>query len=239
MATPRGYRLCSRDGRVRDVVEGGRRRHRLLWSGPRAIPGRAGIEVSRSTARTASRGTQGKADPADAVEAARAVLSGRCTGTPKSRDGNVEAIRALLVAEPRPETGGCEPQADAPTELHRARPAPMPAERPVDHRAYRRDGRMRPRATGDAVLLHGSDPWHGGPAPGNRCGMRPRSFLCARQVDWLRVAGSDRDPRSIRVVSDSNQFGGESVTFGLIRLGKRSVTHPGPGVTGEALTSGS
>jgi hypothetical protein len=27
------------------------------------------------------------------------VLSGRATGTPKSRDGNVEAIRALLVAK--------------------------------------------------------------------------------------------------------------------------------------------
>jgi len=45
------------------------------------------------------RRAQGKSDTADAVEAARAVLSGRCTGAPKSRDGSVEAIRALLVAK--------------------------------------------------------------------------------------------------------------------------------------------
>jgi transposase len=39
----------------------------------------------------------GKSDTLDAVEAARAVLAGR-TGEPKRRDGQVEAIRALLVA---------------------------------------------------------------------------------------------------------------------------------------------
>ena len=55
------------------------------------------IEVDRPNRQT--RRTKGKSDPADAVEAARAVLSGQCTGAPKSRDGNVEAIRALLVAK--------------------------------------------------------------------------------------------------------------------------------------------
>jgi transposase len=34
-----------------------------------------------------------------AVEAARAALSGRATGKPKSRDGAVEAIRVLVVAK--------------------------------------------------------------------------------------------------------------------------------------------
>src|SRR5918995_2149046 len=48
---------------------------------------------SRSTAPTA------KPAPADAVEAARAALSGRAQGAGKTRDGNVEAIRALVVAK--------------------------------------------------------------------------------------------------------------------------------------------
>src|SRR5207244_2982666 len=41
----------------------------------------------------------GKSDPADAVEAARAALSGRAQGAGKTRDGNVEAIRVLVVAK--------------------------------------------------------------------------------------------------------------------------------------------
>ena len=61
---------------------------------------RAGIEVVEvDRPNRQMRRTKGKSDPADAVEAARAVLSGRATGAPKSRDGNVEAIRALFVAK--------------------------------------------------------------------------------------------------------------------------------------------
>jgi transposase len=55
------------------------------------------VEVDRPNRQV--RRTSGKSDPVDAVEAARAVQSGRAAGTPKSRDGNVEAIRALLVAK--------------------------------------------------------------------------------------------------------------------------------------------
>jgi len=55
------------------------------------------VEVDRPN-RQARRRT-GKSDPADAVEAARAALSGRAQGTGKTRDGNVEAIRALVVAK--------------------------------------------------------------------------------------------------------------------------------------------
>ncbi|HSS25453.1 MAG TPA: transposase [Mycobacterium sp.] len=40
----------------------------------------------------------GKSDELDAIEAARAALSGRASGIAKSADGDVEAIRALLVA---------------------------------------------------------------------------------------------------------------------------------------------
>jgi hypothetical protein len=42
---------------------------------------------------------QGKSDPVDAIEAARAALSGRAAGIAKTANGNVEAIRALLVAQ--------------------------------------------------------------------------------------------------------------------------------------------
>src|SRR6516164_7995428 len=42
---------------------------------------------------------QGKSDPLDAVSAARAAQSGRASGAPKGRDGQVEAIRALMVAK--------------------------------------------------------------------------------------------------------------------------------------------
>ena len=55
------------------------------------------IEVDRPNRQ--KRRSAGKSDPLDAVEAARAALSGRATGTPKSRDGAVEAIRVLVVAK--------------------------------------------------------------------------------------------------------------------------------------------
>jgi transposase len=54
------------------------------------------VEVDRPN-RQARRRT-GKSDPVDAIEAARAALSGRAQGAGKTRDGNVEAIRALVVA---------------------------------------------------------------------------------------------------------------------------------------------
>jgi len=55
------------------------------------------VEVDRPN-RQARRRT-GKSDPADAIEAARAALSGRAQGAGKTRDGNVEAIRVLVVAK--------------------------------------------------------------------------------------------------------------------------------------------
>ena len=57
--------------------------------------GVAVIEVDRANRQ--ARRQAGKSDPADAVEAARAAQSGRARGLAKTRDGNVEAIRALLV----------------------------------------------------------------------------------------------------------------------------------------------
>jgi transposase len=54
------------------------------------------IEVDRPNRQV--RRQNGKSDPADAVEAARGVLSGRSTGKPKTRDGN-RGDPALLVAK--------------------------------------------------------------------------------------------------------------------------------------------
>ncbi len=61
--------------------------------------GNAGIdvvEVDRPNRQVRHR--KGKSDPVDAVGAARAALSGQATGLPKTRDGNVEAIRVLMIA---------------------------------------------------------------------------------------------------------------------------------------------
>jgi transposase len=44
------------------------------------------------------RRSHGKSDPVDALSAARAAQGGEATAEPKTRTGNVEAIRALRVA---------------------------------------------------------------------------------------------------------------------------------------------
>jgi transposase len=55
------------------------------------------VEVDRPNRQARHR--RGKSDTEDAIEAARAALSGRAQGAGKTRDGNVEAIRVLLVAK--------------------------------------------------------------------------------------------------------------------------------------------
>ncbi len=54
------------------------------------------VEVDRPNRQTRHR--KGKSDPVDAVAAARAALAGTASGVPKSRDGNVEAVRVLTIA---------------------------------------------------------------------------------------------------------------------------------------------
>jgi transposase len=54
------------------------------------------IEVDRPDRKT--RRSRGKSDPIDAESAARAVLSGTATSTPKDRRGVVESIRCLRIA---------------------------------------------------------------------------------------------------------------------------------------------
>ena len=71
------------------------------------------VEVDRPN-RQAYR--DGKSDPLDAVAAARAALSGVALGRPKSRDGNVEAIRVLTVVRRSAvsATGHCWPSSRTP-----------------------------------------------------------------------------------------------------------------------------
>ena len=54
------------------------------------------VEVSRPNRQ--ARRNKGKSDPLDAIEAARAAISGRASGA-KTRDGAAEAIRVLVVAK--------------------------------------------------------------------------------------------------------------------------------------------
>jgi transposase len=54
------------------------------------------VEVDRPDRK--ARRFQGKSDPIDAYAAARAALSGRAAGTPKTRTGTVEMIRMIRVA---------------------------------------------------------------------------------------------------------------------------------------------
>lgn len=54
------------------------------------------VEVNRPNRQL--RRQRGKSDTVDAEAAARAALSGTATGTPKSQDGTVEAIRMLRLA---------------------------------------------------------------------------------------------------------------------------------------------
>ena len=58
--------------------------------------GVAVIEVDRPSRQARRR--HGKSDIIDAIEAARAALSGRARSVAKTADGNVEAIRVLMIA---------------------------------------------------------------------------------------------------------------------------------------------
>ena len=54
------------------------------------------VEVDRPDRKT--RRFQGKSDPIDAIAAAKTALATERTGTPKQRDGRIEAVRNLRVA---------------------------------------------------------------------------------------------------------------------------------------------
>ena len=109
------------------------------------------IEVDRTNRQV--RRMQGKSDPVDAIEAARAALSGRARGIAKTADGNVEAIRALLVAQ----RSGRQARARCLNQIrHLGFTSPDSLREqfrdvPKAHLAEQAAG-LRPRANGDPVL---------------------------------------------------------------------------------------
>lgn len=69
------------------------------------------VEVDRPDRKARRYG--GKSDPIDAYAAARAAASGRASGSPKARTGDVESVRVLRVAR----TGSVRARAKALTQL--------------------------------------------------------------------------------------------------------------------------
>lgn len=114
-ATPAGYRdligWISSFGKVGVVGVEGTGAYGAGLARALTAAGLAVVEVDRPDRKT--RRDQGKSDPIDAYAAARAAASGRATGTPKSRTGDVESIRALRVAR----NGAIRARAKALTQL--------------------------------------------------------------------------------------------------------------------------
>jgi len=100
VTTPRGYaELADWLGRFGEVVRVGVEGTGAYGAGLARFLRARGlmvIEVDRPNRQV--RRQHGKSDTIDAIEAARAALSGRASGAAKNADGDVEAIRALLVA---------------------------------------------------------------------------------------------------------------------------------------------
>jgi transposase len=128
------------------------------------------IEVDRPNRQQRRR--HGKSDQLDAIEAARAALSGRCDGRAKSADSFAEAIRALLIAKRSARSTRIRTIVQlrhllftAPDEL-RARLGGLSATQLVNEAA-----RLRPRAGGDVVVQ----------------GIKTAAATLARRVETLDV----------------------------------------------------
>jgi transposase len=109
------------------------------------------IEVDRTNRQL--RRMQGKSDPVDAIEAARAALSGRARGIAKTAVGNVEAIRALLIAQ----RSGRQARARCLNQIRHlgfTSPDLLREQFRVISKAHlaERAAALRPRADGDPVL---------------------------------------------------------------------------------------
>ena len=112
--------------------------------------GIAVVEVDRPNRQRRRRA--GKSDTHDAVSAARAAFAGDALGAPKTRDGNVEAIRVLRVGSQQRQSGphpGVEP--DARADHDRSRRAPPPAPRVDDPETASRRGRVSSRGRTDVT----------------------------------------------------------------------------------------
>src|SRR5262249_36842453 len=125
------------------------------------------VEGARPNGRPRRR--SGKSGPLDAVEAARAALSGRACGAAKSRDGNVEAIRALVVAK------------------RSARSAKIQALNQIRHLSFTAPEQLRQRLAGGsrhhlAARAPAPRPGTGGGAGAGVAATRPALRILGRRV---------------------------------------------------------
>jgi len=99
--TPAGYQALlswlQSFGEVRKVGVEGTGSYGAGLSKFLARAGISVVEVNRPNREERRR--SGKSDPLDAIEAARSTLAGKAKSIAKSKDGAVEAIRALVVAK--------------------------------------------------------------------------------------------------------------------------------------------
>ena len=203
-ATPSCTRGCRRSARSAGSGWKAPARTARVWPAHLRGRGLEVIEVDRPNRQLRRRA--GKSDTVDAIEAARAALSGRASGIAKTADGNVEAIRVLLIAKrsARDTRIKCLNQIrhlgfTAPDELRErlrgvsraAWPAPRPRCDPPPARSRRvRDRSSRSRPSGRRVAR--SRRRHATTRrPARRARARHRARACSRST----VSGST-PPRS-------------------------------------------
>jgi transposase len=141
---------------------------------------RAGVEIVEvDRPNRQARRRSGKSDPLDAIEAARAALSGRARGAAKSRDGNVEAIRALVVAR------------------RSARSAKIQTLNQIRHLGYTAPEQLRQRLAG--ISRHQLAARAAALRPGSREGADPviTATKTALQILGRRVLALDAEKRHI------------------------------------------
>jgi transposase len=115
---------------------------------------RAGVEVLEvDRPNRQERRRKGKTDIVDAIEAARAAQGQRQLGAAKTRDGNIEAIRALVVAKRSAKSS----KIAALNQIrHLGFTAPEQIRQPLQgltaKMVARQAARMRPRAGADSVI---------------------------------------------------------------------------------------
>ncbi len=133
------------------------------------------VEVDRPNRQARHR--HGKSDPLDAVKAARAAQGGRALGQAKTRDGNVEAIRALLVAR------------------RSARSARIKALNQIRHLGFTAPDDLRERLRGVSAIMLGRT----AAALRPRTGSDPVSFATKTAIRTLgrRVVALDEEIKSI------------------------------------------
>lgn len=115
---------------------------------------RAGVEVVEvDRPNRQERRRKGKTDTVDAIEAARAAQGERQLGLAKTRDGNVEAIRALVVAKRSAKSTKIKTLNQI---RHLGFTAPEEIRQPLQgltaRMVVKRTAAMRPRAGSDAVI---------------------------------------------------------------------------------------